>query len=262
MHRAVTTLISSTAKATRRFGNEIVELIYPPACAVCAGPIGVNGEQLCPKCWSDIQQNLLADYCPVCGHNTGPYALIDGRCHRCQRRRPHIQNIVRVGEYDGPIRELILSQKFRGQSRLDRLLGTMLAAAIAGQNHILTADMLVPIPLHWRRYLKRKYNQSELLAQAAARELCRQGVVNIKLDHNLVRIRNTAPQTSMAHSHRIVNLHRAFAVRDAAVYHGKHVCLVDDVTTTGTTLRVAAHTLKKAGAKTVSAAVLAVAAND
>ena len=84
----------------------------------------------------------------------------------------------------------------------------------------------------------------------------------IPINSDLVRLRNTAPQTSMAPSHRLINLKGAFGVRRDAGFQDKHICLIDDVTTTGTTLRVAAQTLKKAGAARVSAAVLAVAAND
>ena len=191
----------------------------------------------------------------------GPYGLIEGRCHRCQKRRPVVAHVVRVGRYDEVLRKLILALKFRGRQHLDGLLGTMLGDAIMGAPAVRTADVLVPVPLHWRRRLSRRYNQAELLARRAAKRLKEQGCA-IPVDRNLLRIRNTRPQTSLAHSHRLRNLHGAFATRAGRWYEGKHICLVDDVTTTGTTLRVAAAALRKAGAVKVSAAVVAVAAND
>jgi ComF family protein len=249
------------ARLPRQLGRAALELICPSCCAVCRTEISDSKEILCGECWQQLRDNLQSRSCPVCGHNTGPYALIEGRCHRCQRRRPQVGHVVRVGEYDGVLRQLILQFKFHRQSHLDCFLGGLLASAMVGDSGLAQADLLVPIPLHWRRKWSRSYNQSELLAREAARILKSQNYP-IRLAGDLVRIRHTQPQTSLATSHRLINLHNAFAVCRGIDLSGKHICLVDDVTTTGTTLRVAAHTLKKAGAARVSAAVLAVAAND
>ncbi|MCP4709176.1 MAG: ComF family protein [Planctomycetes bacterium] len=119
----------------------------------------------------------------------------------------------------------------------------------------------MPIPLHWRRRWSRRYDQAQLLTRATQLALKQQNL-SIPVNCDLLRIRHTAPQTSMAHSHRLQNLKGAFAVRSDAPLQGKHICLIDDVTTTGTTLRIAGRTLIKAGAAQVSAAVIAVAAND
>lgn len=244
-----------------RLSHGVMELVCPTGCALCQNEITDSRQELCESCWVQLRENLGGDYCRLCGHATGPFGLIDGRCHRCQNRRPAVTRVVRVGEYSGILRELILAFKFGGQSRLDIFLGSLLAAAIMGDTQLSSTDLIVPIPLHWRRRWSRKYNQSELLARAAVRELKQQGRV-FQLNTDLVRIRYTEPQTSMAPSHRLINLRGAFAARPDAAYSGKHICLIDDVTTTGTTLRVAAGALKKAGATRVSAAVLAVAAND
>ena len=204
---------------------------------------------------------MAGEACPVCGHNSGKYALIQGRCHRCQKKHPKISHLARVGEYTGALAELVKEFKFHRQSRLDNFLGGMLGHAIAGDLQLRDVDLFIPIPLHWRRKLARTYNQAELLTRSAAGVLGEQGR-RVRLSHDLLRIRHTRPQSSLAASHRIVNLHGAFAVRPDAGYAGRHLCLIDDVTTTGTTLRVAASALLDAGAARVSAAVLAVAAND
>ncbi len=156
---------------------------------------------------------------------------------------------------------MIINLKFHNTPKLDKFLGNLLAAAIMGSQIARQADFFVPIPLHWRRQLRRKYNQSELLAQTAVSTLCKQGFKTAYND-DLKRVRYTRPQVSLAVTDRLRNLHNAFQVRPAAPYEGKHICLIDDVSTTGTTLRVAANTLLKAGAAQVSAAVIAVAAND
>lgn len=243
----------------RRLVREPLELLCPATCAVCRTEIEDSSEVLCRQCWSQLQENLQSQGCPVCGHDVGEYSLIEGRCHRCQRRRPVVNQVVRVGDYYDTLRELVLTFKFRRQSRLDKFLGDLLAAAIMGTPEFDEIDMLVPIPLHWRRRWSRKYDQAELLALAAAQNLKQQRSVRVSCD--LVRVRNTPPQTSLLPNKRLLNLKDAFAVRPDHAFADKHICLIDDVTTTGTTLRVAAQTLRKAGAKQISAAVLAVAAN-
>lgn len=253
--------LSGLLRSGRQLMYEVVDSVCPAACAVCSRDVSDGKDVLCGECWQQLHESLQGEACPVCGHDTGPYSLIQGRCLRCQKRRPRVQRIVRVGKYDGVLRQLILNFKFHNQSHLDEFLGSLLAAAIIGDAELRTADCMVPVPLHWRRRLVRKYNQANLLAQSAARQLRRQST-DIPVNKYLLRIRHTEPQTSLAQSHRLTNLHGAFATGNKAYCQGKHICLIDDVTTTGTTLRVAATTLKRAGAAKVSAAVLAVAAND
>ena len=242
------------------FPHSTLELLFPHTCPVCSQPVPDSRDTLCPQCWLELQENLQTPACPTCGHSVGPYAVIENRCHRCQRTRPYVTRTVRVGEYDGPLRQLVLALEFRRQSQLDRFLGSLLADLIVGAPELQSIDLLVPVPLHWRRRWWRSYNQSDLLARAAAVALKHQGR-RIPIHHDLLRIRPTPPQTTLTPSDRLRNLRNAFATRPRAPYADKHICLIDDVATTGTTLRTAARTLKQAGAKKVSAAVLAVAAN-
>jgi ComF family protein len=247
--------------AGRKAAREIMELLCPGLCPVCSRELPDAAETICSDCWQKLRDSLPDPYCPVCGHDSGPYSLIEGRCHRCQNRRPAVSHVLRVGPYQGVLRELILAFKFRRQSHLDLFLGDLLASALQGDPDLQDVDLIVPIPLHWRRRWSRSYNQAELLAHAVARNLkARQR--NIPINTDLLRVRYTEPQTSLATSHRLINLRGAFAVRSDVRFEGKHLCLIDDVTTTGTTLRVAAQALKKTGPRRISAAVLAVAAND
>lgn len=240
--------------------HQAAELVCPPACAACREEIADSSEVVCDFCQHDIQQSFLQGRaCPVCGVKTGQYTIVDGRCNKCQNTRPAISAIVGVGEYDGALRQLILAFKFGKQSYLDRYLGSMLAPVIIASASLADVDCLMPIPLHWRRRWLRTYNQSNLLARATSRILSDQSFIRRTVSTDLVRIRNTRPQTTLPVMDRKRNLAGAFAVRSGSKLAGKHICLIDDVTTTGTTLRVAGRTLLKAGASRVSAAVLAVA---
>lgn len=241
--------------------HNALELLFPHVCPVCSEAVADSSDTLCGDCWRQLREGLQISACPTCGHSVGRYAVIDNRCHRCQHRRPKVTHVVRVGEYDGPLRELILDLKFHRKSQLDRFLGSLLADLIIGDAELHAVDFLVPVPLHWRRRWRRSYNQSDLLARAAARALKAAGHA-IAIDRDLLRIRATPPQTTLTTTERMRNLHGAFAVRPGSPYANKHICLIDDVVTTGTTLRTAAGILKQAGAAKVSAVVLAVAAND
>jgi len=253
--------LAALGRAGQWLGHELLELLCPAGCAVCGVGITDSSDVLCDKCWRKLHESLQGDYCCVCGRTTGPYVLVDGRCHRCRRRRGAISQLVRVGRHTGPLRDLILAFKFAKQSQLDRFLGSLLASAIVGKADFGAVDALAPVPLHWRRRLGRGYDQAELLARGAAAALARNNL-RVGINRDLVRVRWTIPQTHLPTSKRLRNLRRAFAVRPGAKLAGKHLCLIDDVSTTGTTLRLAGRALKKAGAARVSAAVLAVAGHD
>lgn len=242
----------------RSVPGSLLEMVCPACCEVCHQELLAGSDIICSECWAVLREGLLSSACPVCGLPAGPYELIDGVCHRCHNTRPVVSRVIRVGGYEDVLRSLILSFKFRGQSRLDRFLGGMMASAMMGDRLLDDIDILVPVPLHWRRFLTRGYNQSELLVREITRELKRQGILK-PVSYDLLRVRNTRPQVSLSASARKGNLKGAFAARPDANFQGKHICLVDDVTTTGTTLKVAGHALKRAGARRISAVVLTVA---
>lgn len=246
--------------AVRHIAAETLELICPSRCAACGRSPKDSGQLLCGTCWESIREGIGQIYCRTCGHTAGGFSLIDDRCHLCQGRRLHVSRLVRTGPYDETLRTLIHALKYHRQDRLDVLLGQMLAAAILGDSRMADIDALIPIPLHWRRRWVRQYNQAELLARACAREL-RKNETKVPVRCDLVRVRATEPQFSLPVSSREANLRGAFAARPDAPLAGRHICLIDDITTTGATLHVAARTLKKAGAARVTAAVLAAAGN-
>ena len=254
-------MIAALRKLPRWLGQQSLELLCPSTCALCSEEIEQFDDRLCESCWAKFQMALAPPACPTCGHNVGAYAVIDDRCHRCQNRRPVVSRLVRVGQFTGMLREFIHALKYENQSHLDRFLGQLLAAAIVGDKILSSVDMLIPIPLHWRRRWQRHYNQADLIARQTRHNLKEQGL-NVAIRRDLLRVRHTKEQTTLAVSERMRNLRGAFAVRPDADFTGKHICLIDDVTTTGTTLRVAANTLKQTNPARITAAVLAVAGND
>lgn len=155
-------------------------------------------------------------------------------------------------EYNDFSRRLIIELKYQDETRLAAVFGPWLAAA--GRELTETADLIVPVPLHYWRFVKRRYNQAALLAKALARHSSCAAMPDA-----LIRVRGTSPQTGLRNRERERNVRGAFRVhpRHADSIRGKTVVLVDDVYTTGATLRACAKALLLSGAASVRAVTLA-----
>jgi ComF family protein len=160
--------------------------------------------------------------------------------------------VLRLGPYEGLLREVIPRLKHWAGEGLAEALGALWAAHSEAALRELAAGLVIPVPLHWVRRLARGYNQSEALARELAARLhlpCRPGWLR--------RIRATPKQTEQTPSRRRTNVRGAFRVSVRAAFTGQTVLLVDDVLTTGSTASEAARALRRAGARRVVVAVLA-----
>lgn len=197
---------------------------------------------------------LLPAPCLECGRPLPATGTALGLCALCRGRLrpvPATGPLLALWSYEAPLDAVIQALKFRRLDYLGRHLGEEMAArwgeALAG------TDLVVPVPLHWRRRLTRGYNQAERIARALADRL------GVPLAPVLVRRRGTPPQTSLGREERKANLRRAFRVRrggrNQERIQGRRIVLVDDVTTTGATLEAAASVLEDGGAAAVIAVV-------
>lgn len=153
--------------------------------------------------------------------------------------------------YDEASKNLILAFKFMDRTENARLLAATLK--VAGEDIFKAGvDVIVPVPLHYTRLVKRRYNQAALLA----RELGR--YTGLPVDcFSLVRHRKTRPQVEFSGFERVRNVKNAFSVPHPEKLAGKRVVLIDDVLTTGSTLKECAAALKKAGVRSVDALTVA-----
>ena len=217
----------------------------------------VSGQGLAPQAWAKIRF-LDREGCEMCARpfEGGLHLGADARCTWCTEK-PFPFRITRAAcLYDDTSKDIILG--FKHGDRLD--LAPMLSRWLerAGADVLAGADVVVPVPLHWRRLLHRRYNQAAELARPLARRTNR-----LYLADGLKRIKMTAHQGKSA-ADRWANVRDAFAVTPAGrkKLAGKAVVLIDDVFTTGSTLKACAQELLKAGARSVDIVVLARAAKS
>ncbi|CAM3281672.1 Predicted amidophosphoribosyltransferases [Paracoccus aminovorans] len=240
-----------------------LRLVYPPQCLSCGAPVAEEGG-LCPDCWreADFIQDSCCSRCGVPLPGDGLEDAADEAagllvCDDCLAvQRPWLRGRAALA-YRGTGRKLALMLKHSDRLDLAPVLGDWVARAA---QPLVRPDMLVvPVPVHLRRLLKRKYNQAELLAQRVARA---HGLAH--RPQLLRRIRHTPMQDHGSVADRFANVDGALVVpaRMAPLVEGRAVLLVDDVMASGATLAAAAEALRAAGAGPISVVVLARAVKD
>ena len=239
---------SSKENPFLRSAANIVDIVLPPQSLV-TGQIGDAGADA--DIWSNL--NFLDEpCCKVCGF---PFEYDEGGetlCGRCSIRLPAYDMARAPFQYDDASRSMILGFKHGGRTEG---LGAFAAhMRRAGRRFLGEADYLLPVPLHFSRRVKRRYNQSSLLARALGR------ISRPEFDPDiLIRRRSTPPQAGKTAAGRHRNVQGAFMIRETAQCRvkGAHIVLIDDVMTTGATLEACAKVLRRAGASRVDALTLA-----
>jgi len=233
------------------------EMVVPAVCLGC-GSLGAGPLALCVRCSGRLKR-LRPARCATCGL---PLARDNdsggGRCGACLARPRAIDRLLAAWSYEPPLDAVLHALKF---GRLEVLGGRLAAAmldplrhqALAGyraqEPELPEADLVVPVPLHWRRQILRGYNQAERIARPLARAL------EIPFSAALKRRRATVAQARLGRGQRPGNLRHAFRARRPL--QGLSVVLVDDVATTGATLEAAASALRRSGATRIVAVVAA-----
>ncbi|MBV9670287.1 MAG: ComF family protein [Acidobacteriales bacterium] len=170
-------------------------------------------------------------------------------CTVCRESMANFDTAYSFGSYEGPLQKLIHLFKYGKVETLAAPLSRLLWSALPAGG--AKADLVIAMPMHWRKKWDRGFNQAELLAKPIAARL------GVRLNQSLRRKRHTRAQAGLSERQRQQNLQDAFAVKRRHEIAGKRILLIDDVFTTGASLRAAARTLKLAGAARVEALTLA-----
>jgi ComF family protein len=223
--------------------------LFPRVCLIC-DILVERDERICANCQEAIGNDTHFT-CPKCSTSVGQFEDVTDGCPHCRRERFHFDEAVRLGPYDGTLRDAILRMKAASGEALAESMGCHFVAWRAERFAAWKAEVLVPVPLHWWRRWQRGYNQSEGIARGMGERLR----LPVRSDW-LRRVRWTRKQFNLSPTEREANIKGAFRVTSACAVQGKRVVLVDDVLTTGSTLSECARVLKQAGAGWVGVAVL------
>ena len=243
---------SELVRGITSLGEKAIDIVLPPQ--TLFRPHRGERQSGAAQSWADVRF-LDEPCCTSCGF---PFEfdtpdLKDGLaslCGRCAAKSPAYDHVRAAFAYDDASRSLVLRFKHGGETEGVPMFARQMQRA--GRRLLSGADVFMPVPLHRRRLLKRRFNQSALLARAISKQ------TQLPLDTNsLFRKRHTPTQGGQTFTGRKRNVRGAFGIRSQAELSGKHIVLIDDVMTTGATLESCARTLKRAGAKRVDAIVLA-----
>ncbi|MBD0427877.1 ComF family protein [Aquisalinus flavus] len=237
----------------------LADLVMPPQCLLTGEPVGRHGD-LAPAVWQQLHF-IDAPLCSACGIPWEAQMTGHDLCAACVAGEDHPAALIfakgldRVRcalRYDDLSAQLALRLKYA--DRLDMAAGLSRLMVQAGRELLTGQALLVPVPLHRARLVSRRYNQAAILARAVSRS----SGLGLCLDM-LQRHRATPRQQGLSAKGRERNVRGAFRIAPthAERARGAHIVLIDDVLTTGSTLKACARVLKRSGAARVDALVLA-----
>lgn len=232
-------------------------LVYPARCPGCGGasdPVTPGTAHLCPACLTWLARQHARPACPTCGGTLGAWETAHLPCLDCRSHGALADALVRLGTYEGPLRRMIHEHKYRNVHAVTSLLARLLAAPIEGAGWLARIDVLIPVSGHLGRWELRRQRPIDLLAE-------RVGVLTgIPAASLLLRERGRPSQVGLTDAgQRRRNVRGAFRLARGGceIVAGRCVGLIEDVCTTGSTLREVGRLLREAGAAAIHVALVA-----
>ncbi len=216
-----------------------LDLLFPPTCGGC----GKMGARWCAECQKNVKL-LTGNLCDVCGLPLDHAGL----CDTCRADRPHFRILRAWAVFDDPVQSALHKLKYSRDMSMGDALAAQMVAFVRELNW--TVDMIVPVPLGKQRLKERGYNQVGMIAKPLALALDVQYVSN-----GLMRRKETRSQVGLSKHERRENVKEAFQA--GVNVNGKNILVLDDVSTTGSTLSSSAEALYASGAKDVYALTVA-----
>jgi ComF family protein len=222
---------------------DFVNLLFPKLCQACKANLLGTEQLLCTHCLYNL---------PYTNFHTQPENIV-ARQFWGKLSLQYAYALLYF-EKGGNVQQLMHQFKYRNMPQIGNKLGQIAGGHLQLNNVLNTVNCIIPVPLHKSRLRERGYNQSTHFAQGLADKLTAEVV-----EHNLIRIVKTATQTHKNRFARFENMQQVFTVKQPEKLEGKHVLLVDDIVTTGSTLEACAQELLKVPGLTLSIAAIAYA---
>ena len=237
VNKSMTSKAQMISAALKKAGS----LIYPKVCLQC-NDVGQCDMDLCARCYQRLP--WITHACERCALPLlGSNAPI---CGACNRRELYFDHASSPFHFEGFIRDAIYEFKFNNKLNQGKLLAQLLLRYIE-KNQLEVPELIIPVPLYKKRIQKRGYNQALEIARIISKELRCELVYN-----EIYRNRDTSVQMDLPAKQRHKNVKDAFSAKEnSLILKNKHICIIDDVMTTGNTVNEVARCVRKAGVEKV-----------
>lgn len=209
--------------------NKILELIYPNVCGICGK---ICKESLCKRCAIEIKKYEIN--------------LVN------KNKKMYFNESMHIFKYNEMIRQRLIEYKFQDKSYMYKTFAKIILKNKKVCGFLEKYDIMIPVPIHKKRRLKRGYNQTELIAK----EICKNISLELKTDV-LIKQKNIKAQSELNKNERKQNIKNAFEIKNINEIIDKKILLFDDIYTTGSTVNECSKILKKAGAKQIGVVTIA-----
>lgn len=231
--------------------NKILNILFPEVCPVCKRPSSEHRTApICPMCWQTISV-YKGPLCQRCGKPLVSDVSIT--CRNCLEDEPPFEYARSAGLYEAVLKEAINLFKYHRIKRLSKPLSEIMLEIKIPKD----IDVIVAVPMHKKRLSQKEFNHSALLAKHLADS------IGIKLIPDyLIKIKETHPQVGLNAKERMENIKGTFGITNKDLIKKKNIMLVDDVVTTGATIRECSRLLKHDGAGNIYILALAYSTGD
>jgi len=227
----------------KKFYYSTVNLMFPLRCLICGHDI--SQYEAMPLCKDHLDKIRLIEkpFCQICGRKLVSEMMVETLCNDCRDAKWHFDRQYSAAIYTEVMQELVHLYKYRMRCYLAYPFALLMEKFMENYIDAAKIDIVVSVPLHWRRYMYRGFNQAYEIVR------CFNGKHSLRISRgNLRRIRYTTPQVGLSPVERRGNILGAFKVINPEEFKGKTILLVDDVFTTGATIDECSRVLRQAGA--------------
>jgi len=222
---------------------DFISLLFPELCQACGQSLNKQEDIICTACLYDLPYTEF--------HLTNDHIVAQQFWGKIK-----VQNSYAVLYFTkgGKVQHLMHQFKYKGQQKIGNLLGRLAGQQLLSNPEFSTVDLIIPVPLHKSRMKMRGYNQSKCFAEGIGEKL------NLPVsDDNLLRIKATETQTKKSRIMRFENMKEVFMLKNPSILTNKHILLVDDIVTTGSTLEACGNVLLAVEGLKLSIATIAYA---